>query len=108
MPNVSTIYLSQFGLPNLGDPKSADYNRKKHLFFNNFYHRSAAARRGVDSKYEKRSKLPKLPIDCFKDELRSTLGETDMSELQDPLPAEAPEDPIEFAENAIKECKYEI
>jgi hypothetical protein len=90
------------------DTDSPDYEKKKESFFNGFYSKSAKARRGVDSAYTKGTNLPRLPIDCFVDDKRTTIGETDMYEPEDPTPGEPPEDPIEFTENTIRECKEEI
>jgi hypothetical protein len=75
---------------------------------NTFYNLSAEARRGVDSTYTKLTDLPKLPIDCFRDDKRKTLGDTDMSEPSDPTPDEPPADPIEITKDAIEECKHRI
>jgi transposase len=69
---------------------------------------SAEARKGVDSTYTKQTNLPKLPIDCFRDEKRRTLGDTDMSEPEEPTAAEPPDDPIEITIDAIAECKEAI
>jgi hypothetical protein len=68
----------ELGLPDLPDPTDANYHREKKLFFDKFYGDSAEARKGVDSTYSKKTYLPKLPINCFRDDLRETIGETDI------------------------------
>lgn len=40
--------------------------------------KSAEARRGIDSTFTKVTNLPKLPLDCFRDEKRIVIGETDI------------------------------
>jgi len=67
--------------------------------YDKFTRRSAEARRGVDSTYTKPTKLPRLPIDCFRDEKRKTIGETEMSEPSDPTPDEPADDPMEITKN---------
>jgi hypothetical protein len=76
--------------------------------FDGFYKRSAEARRGIDSTYTKPTSLPKLPIDCFRDDLRQTVGDTAMWEPSEPEPDEPPDDPIEIVKNTIDECKDKI
>jgi hypothetical protein len=76
--------------------------------YNMFCKKSAEARRRVDSTYTKPTKIPRLPIDCFRDDNRDTIGDTAMSEPIDPTPSEPPDDPIEVTNNAIQECKDRI
>ena len=54
------------------------------------------------------TKLPRLAIDCFRDDTRETLGRWDASEPSDPTPDLPPDDPIEITKRAIKKCKDEI
>ncbi len=65
--------------------------------------KTAEARRGVDSEYMKKTKLPRLPIDCFRDDKRVVIGRTDVDEEPIyPTPAEPPEDPDYYIDNAIR------
>jgi len=68
--------------------------------------KTAEARRGVDSEYMKKTKLPRLPIDCFRDDKRIVIGRTDVDEEPIfPTPAEPPEDPDYYIDSAIRELK---
>jgi hypothetical protein len=71
-----------------------------------YYRVTAEARRGVDYTYTKTSIYPKLPINCFRDDLRTTIGTTDISEMpQDPKPTRPPPDPEEYIDDAIQYLK---
>ena len=69
---------------------------------------TAEARRGIKRDYITPSKFPKLPIDCFRDDTRDTIGRWDASEPSDPTPATEPDDPIEVTRRAIQDCKDAI
>jgi hypothetical protein len=108
-PGITTDeLLSKHGLPDLGDPEGPDYKKRKNSFFDGFYSNSAEARKGVDSTYTKSTTLPRLPVNCFRDELRETIGDTAMWEPYDPTPDEPPDDPMKVTNNAIRECKDAI
>jgi DNA-binding CsgD family transcriptional regulator len=81
---------------------------KSKTSYDQFAKYTAEARRGVDSTFTIKTKMPRLPIDCFVDDGRTTIGETDMDEPEEPTPAEPPDDPIEVARHAIKYCKKQI
>jgi len=74
--------------------------------YDRFSRQSAEARRGVDSTYTKESTLPKLPIDCFLDDKRTVIGETDIDkEPKEPEPAETPVDWEEYIDGEIESIK---
>lgn len=76
--------------------------------YKHFAEKTAEARKGVDSTYTKPTNLPRLPIDCFRDDKRETKGKWDVSQPSDPTPDLPPNDPIEVTNNAIQDCKDAI
>ena len=99
VPSLRKMY---YRLIELGVLTKSDSN------YDGFSRKTAEARRRVDSTYIKPTNLPRLPINCFRDDNRETVGDTDMSEPYDPTPAEPPDDPIDVTKNAIKLCKDAI
>jgi hypothetical protein len=99
VPSLRKMY---YRLIELGVLTKTDSNYK------HFAEKTAEARRGVDSTYMKPTNLPRLPIDCFRDDKRETKGRWDVSQPSDPTPDLPPDDPIEVANNAIQDCKDEI
>ena len=68
--------------------------------------KTAEARRGVDSTFTKITNLPSLPLYCFRDEKRATIGDTDINKYPvEPTPADWPEDPEEYIDDAIQTLK---
>jgi hypothetical protein len=64
--------------------------------------KTAEARRGVDSTFTKESRYPELPIDCFIDDKKFPIGQSDMEKgPRDPTPDLAPTDPYEVTKDAI-------
>jgi DNA-binding Lrp family transcriptional regulator len=95
---VPTLRKMTYRLIELGVLEKKDYDE--------FSKKTAEARRGVDSKYTKTTKLPRLPIDCFRDDKRIVIGQTDVDEEPiQPTPAEPPEDPDEYITNEISKLK---
>jgi transposase len=94
---VPTARKMGYRLVELGVMSKKDLDR--------YYRVSAEARRGIDSTYSKPSTLPKLPIDCFRDDLRTTIGETDMSVPYEPTPATAPQDWERYLGDEIESVK---
>jgi biotin operon repressor len=95
---VPTLRKMTYRLIELGVLEKKDYGE--------FSKKTAGARRGVDSKYTRITKLPRLPIDCFRDDKRIVIGQTDVDEEPiQPTPAEPPEDPDDYISNEIKKLK---
>jgi hypothetical protein len=99
---VPTLRKMYYRLIELGVLTKSESN------YDQFSGKSAEARKGVDSTYRKPTNLPRLPIDCFRDDNRQTIGDTAMWEPSDPTPDEPPDDPMEIAKDAIRKCKDEI
>jgi len=60
----------------------------------------------VDSTFTKITNLPSLPLYCFRDEKRATIGDTDINKYPvEPTPADWPEDPEEYIDDAIQALK---
>ena len=76
--------------------------------YKHFAEKTAEARRGVKSDYTTLTDLPRLPIDCFRDDNRHTRGTWDASPPSDPTPDLPPDDPIEVTKKAIKDRKDAI
>lgn len=70
--------LEDMGLPVLPDRNDKTYTKREKSFCSRFYRWTAEARRGVDFTYTKISKLPKMPLNCYRDDTRETTGYTDM------------------------------
>jgi hypothetical protein len=71
--------------------------------------KTAEARRGVDSTFTKESRYPELPIDCFIDDKKFPIGQSDMEKgPRDPTPDLAPTDPYEVTKDAIDQLKTTI
>lgn len=95
---VPTLRKMLYRLLELGVLQKKDYN--------DFAKKTAEARRGVKDDYETPTNLPKLPIDCFKDDTRILIGETDMhQEPEYPTPAQPPQDWEEYIQDAIDTLK---
>jgi hypothetical protein len=93
-----TLRKMTYRLIELGVLEKKDYGT--------FSKKTAEARRGVDSEYMKITKLPRLPIDCFRDDKRIVIGQTDVDDQPVyPTPAEPPEDPDYYITNAISQLK---
>ena len=93
-----TLRKMTYRLIELGVLEKKDYGM--------FSKKTAEARRGVDSEYKKITKLPRLPIDCFRDDKRVIIGQTDVNNKPtSPTPAEPPEDPDYYINNAIRQLK---
>lgn len=101
--------LEDLGLPVLPDIHDKKYPKAKKSFCSRFYRWTAEARRGVDWTYTKISKLPKMPLNCYRDDTRETTGYTDMDKPPHlPTPDESPEDPFEVTKEAIWTCQAKI
>ena len=93
-----TLRKMTYRLIELGVLQKKDYGT--------FSKKTAEARRGVDSEYAKITKLPRLPIDCFRDDKRVVIGQTDVDDRPVyPTPAEPPVDPDYYITNAISQLK---
>jgi hypothetical protein len=93
-----TLRKMTYRLIELGVLEKKDYGM--------FSKKTAEARRGVDSEYNKVTKLPRLPIDCFRDDKRIVIGQTDVDNKPTyPMPAEPPKDPDHYINNAISQLK---
>jgi len=99
VPSLRKMY---YRLIELGVLTKSDSNYKR------FAEKTAEARRGVKSDYITLTDLPRLPIDCFRDDKRETKGKWDASQPSDPTPDLPPDDPIEVADKAIQDCKNAI
>jgi hypothetical protein len=99
VPSLRKMY---YRLIELGVLTKTDSNYK------HFAEKTAEARRGVKSDYITPTDLPKLPIDCFRDDTRDTIGRWDMSPPSDPTPNLPPDDPIRVANMSIWNCKDAI
>ncbi len=97
---VPTLRKMYYRLIELGVMEKSKSN------YDRFARESAEARKGVDSTYEHTTTLPRLPIHCFRDDNRETIGEDyDDSEPEDPTPAEAPQDWEEYIDAEIQSVK---
>lgn len=76
--------------------------------YNHFSEHTASARRGIKRDYITPSGFPKLPIDCFRDDTRQTIGRWEASCPSDPTPDIAPDDAMEVTQRAIQDCKNAI
>jgi hypothetical protein len=99
---VPTVRKMYYRLIELGVLTKSDSN------YDTLCVKSAEARKGVDSTYRKPTNLPRLPVDCFRDDNRQTIGDTAMWEPSDPTPDEPPDDPMEITIDAIRKCKEKI
>ena len=95
---VPTLRKMLYRLLELGILQKKDYN--------GFAEKTAEARRGVKNDYITPTNLPKLPIDCFRDDTRIAIGHTDIDvEPEQPTPAQPPQDWKEYIEDAIDTLK---
>lgn len=77
--------------------------------YNIYARKTAEARRGIKDDYKTPTNLPRLPIDCFLDDTRSTLGRTDINvPPQDPTPARPPQDWEQYTDEAVDDLKWKI
>ncbi|MDP9289337.1 MAG: hypothetical protein M3P08_14235 [Thermoproteota archaeon] len=97
VPSVRKMYYRHVELGNLEKCKS-DYDRLCRV--------AAEQRKGIDSTYTKSTIYPRLSIDCFRDEKRIVLGNTNIDNSpSDPTPDEAPQDWEEYIEEEITAVK---